>query len=448
MDRSPLRAHGGAVTLSPSESVSVARGEHRFSGRGAFGFWAAGATYLVLLAGTNVPTPLYRTYQVSFGFGDATLTAVFAVYVAALIPSLLVAGPLADAIGRRTVLVPAIALAAAGAALLAAAQGTAWLYVGRLVQGLALGAASGAVTALLVEREPRGDRRRGAMVAALAAVAGVGFGPLLGGVVAQYLPEPTVLPYLVEIALLLAALIATATTPDTRATTPYRPRRPSVPAEIRAVFVTSGATSFVTWAVTAIFLTLVPTYAATFTHSANLALDGAVVAILFACSGATQRAASKRGAVACERFGLLALVAGLGLLVGAGVASSIWLLLAASVVAGVGQGLAFLGAMTEINGAAPPDRHAEILSGFYVVTYLGTGIPVIGVGFLAGALGLLRAVEIFCAAASVAAAVLFLVLTVPPSAIAVPRARLARRTEPTASQGPTRQRRRHGARPR
>lgn len=37
------------------------------------------------------------------------------------------------------------------------------------------------------------------MVAALAAVTGVGSGPLLGGLLAQYLPAPTALPYLVEI---------------------------------------------------------------------------------------------------------------------------------------------------------------------------------------------------------------------------------------------------------
>lgn len=44
---------------------------------------------------------------------------------------------------------------------------------------------------------------------------------------------------------------------------------------------------------------------------------------------------------------------------------------------------------------APPDRRADVLSSFYVVTYLGTGLPVIGVGFLATALGLLPAVRIF-----------------------------------------------------
>jgi MFS family permease len=83
------------------------------------------------------------------------------------------------------------------------------------------------------------------------------------------------------------------------------------------------------------------------------------------------------------------------LLILAGSAGSLVLLLAATATGGVGQGLAFLAAMTEINHIAPPDRRGEVLSSFYVVTYLGTGLPVIGVGFLATAIGLLSAVQWF-----------------------------------------------------
>ncbi len=108
-------------------------------------------------------------------------------------------------------------------------------------------------------------------------------------------------------------------------------------------------------------------------------------------------------------------VAGVDLLCWAGVAGSVWLLLAASVVAGTAQGSAFLGAMTEINAAAPPDRHAEMLWGFYVVTYLRTGIPVLGVGFPATAIGLLPAVEWFSAGAAAAAIALLGALLRQPS---------------------------------
>ncbi|MFC5822323.1 hypothetical protein [Nonomuraea insulae] len=57
---------------------------------------------LVLIAGTEVPTPLYIEYQARFGFSAEVLTLVFATYALALIPALLVFGRLSDRFGRRT----------------------------------------------------------------------------------------------------------------------------------------------------------------------------------------------------------------------------------------------------------------------------------------------------------------------------------------------------------
>jgi MFS family permease len=122
------------------------------------------------------------------------VTLAFAAYIAALLPSLLIAGPLSDAVGRRTVLLPAVILAAVGAAIFGLANATAWLFVGRVVQGVAVGAASGALTAALTETEPRSDHRRAALMATAASVGGVGLGPLLGGVLAQYGPAPGTCP--------------------------------------------------------------------------------------------------------------------------------------------------------------------------------------------------------------------------------------------------------------
>ncbi|HVT67068.1 MAG TPA: MFS transporter [Trebonia sp.] len=360
-------------------------------------FWAAACTYVVLLAGPNVPTPLYAGYEREFGFSPLTVTLVFAVYVAALIPSLLAAGPLSDAVGRRRVLLPAVALAVAGSVVFALAAGTAWLFAARIIQGAALGTASGAVTAALAELEPDGNRRRAAMVAAVAAALGVGAGPLLGGLLAQYGPVPHVLPYLTEIALLVPAGIAVAVMPEPGTRSRWRPRRPQVPAAIRAPFLSSGATSFLAWAVTALFLTLIPSYVASLTKSGNLAAGGGVVALMLGCSALTQRAAYGRRAAPLQTGGLGLLTISLVLLIAAGTVHSLGLLLGATVLAGAGQGLGFLGAMTQVSQAAPAGRHADVLSSFYVVTYLGTGLPVIGVGFLAVAVGLLPAVRIFAA---------------------------------------------------
>ncbi|MFF9001969.1 MFS transporter [Streptomyces achromogenes] len=155
--------------------------EPRTAERSPARFWATAHTLLCLLTGTNLPTPLYRGYEREFGFSPLVVTLIFAVYVASLIPSLPIAGPLSDSVGRRTVLLPAVILAALGSLAFALADDIGWLFAARLLQGLAVGAASGALTAALTELEPDGDRGRAALVSAVASVGGLGTGPLIAG---------------------------------------------------------------------------------------------------------------------------------------------------------------------------------------------------------------------------------------------------------------------------
>jgi MFS family permease len=69
----------------------------------------------------NAPTPLYVLWADSIGFSAGVLTAVFAAYIAGLLGALLVAGVVSDRIGRKPVLVPAVALAIVACALFATA---------------------------------------------------------------------------------------------------------------------------------------------------------------------------------------------------------------------------------------------------------------------------------------------------------------------------------------
>jgi hypothetical protein len=129
--------------------------------------------------------------------------------------------------------------------------------------------------------------------------------------------------------------------------------------------------------------------------SKNLLLGGGTVALLLVCSALAQLACYGRPARTLELLGLPLLATGLVLLALAGGYSSLVLMLAATVIAGTGQGLAMLGSLTAINQAAPADRHAGVLSSLYAIIYLGIGLPVIGVGFLATVTGLLVAVQYF-----------------------------------------------------
>ncbi|MFH8410274.1 MFS transporter [Streptomyces sp. NPDC018019] len=394
--------------------------------RGRWRFWATAYTLLVLLTGTNLPTPLYRGYEATFGFSPLVVTLIFAAYVAVLLPSLLLAGPLSDAVGRRGVLLSAVALAALGSLVFALAAGTGWLFAARVLQGLALGAASGPLTAALTELEPTGNRRKAALVSTVASVGGLGLGPVLAGLLAQYAPAPDVLPFAVEIVLLVPAAAAVMSLQPASARTRWRPRRPEIPAAMRTVFATSGTASFLAFAVTGLFLTLVPTYVATLSGSRNLFLGGAAVALMLLCSALAQLLGYGKRARSLELAGLPLLAAGLVLLALAGGLPSLPMLLVATVIGGIGQGLAFLGGLTAVNQAAPTTRHADVLSSFYVIIYLGVGLPAIGVGFLANTVGLLTAVQYFAAAAAALCLVMTLSLL-----------RSHRRTTTAASPPPT-----------
>ncbi|HXF32944.1 MAG TPA: MFS transporter, partial [Candidatus Acidoferrales bacterium] len=85
---------------------------------------------------------------------------------------------------------------------------------------------------------------------------------------------------------------------------------------------------------------------------------------------------------------LVALGAGLWLLI-VGVAAHAYLLIAVAVlVAGAGGGLAYTVGLNIIGAISPPDHRAETLSAFLVACYLGFSVPALGVGIAANWFGL------------------------------------------------------------
>jgi MFS family permease len=93
--------------------------------------------------------------------------------------------------------------------------------------------------------------------------------------------------------------------------------------------------------------------------------------------------------------GIAVMGSGVGVLLAAVQLESLATLLVATVLAGVGQGLTFMGSLADVNEIAPADRKANVVASYYVVVYLGTALPVMGVGALAGPRGLESAIRIF-----------------------------------------------------
>jgi MFS family permease len=364
----------------------------------ATAFVVVGATWFAMMAGTNVATPLYAIYEGEFGFSKAVLTLVFATYALVLAPSLLLFGQLSDRLGRRRVLAAGFATASAGLLLFAVASSLVWLFAARAVQGLAVGMISGAAAAALVELDPAPQEDRAALFAALAQAGGSASGPLIAGMLAQWAPARLVLPFVVFICLGIAATVAALAIPEPGRVLGGRITivRPSVPPEIRVLFARVSVTGAAVWAVAAFFLSVVPSYAAELLDTSNLALLGAVSALMLATSCAAQIAA--RRAVAHGRmqaFGLFLLAIGLVALILAFPTRSLLILLAAGLFAGSGHGIAFLGAQAQLNLAAPPDHRGAVNAAFYTLIYLGVATAVVSTGLLTLHFALSTAVTAF-----------------------------------------------------
>ncbi|MEU9293969.1 MFS transporter [Streptomyces sp. NPDC048266] len=384
----------------------------------------AGAVFVVCMAGTTLPTPLYPLYQQKFGFSELTVTVVYAVYAFGVIGVLLLAGNASDTVGRRPALAWGLGFAAASAVCFLCADGLAWLYAGRLLSGLSAGLFTGAATAYVMELAPSGGRSRATFVATAANMGGLGCGPLLAGLLAEYAPEPLLLPFAVHLALVVLSAVVLLWLPETvrerRPLSAVRPRRPALPPQVRAAFVPAAIACFVGFALFGVFTSVSPAFLARYLNVDNHAVSGVVVALAFFASTAGQLAVDRVGVARSLSLGCAVLFAGLVLLASALYTDLLVLIVLAAVVGGVGQGLAFRAALSSVAAAAPGDRRAAVISTLFVVAYTGISIPVIGVGLLADPLGLEGAGLVFiaCMLTLVAAAAVYLLRR--PGAVRAP----------------------------
>ena len=365
-------------------------------------FWGAAYAYLVTMLGTTLPAPLYGLYQQRLGFSAGILTVVFALYAAGFLIALLLFGGLSDRIGRRPVIAAALVLAVVSTAVFLGTGDLALLFVGRLLSGLAAGLVTSAATAALTELEPGGDTRRASLVSTAASTFGLGLGPVLAGVLAQYAPLPVRLPYVVYLGVLAPAFAAVWAMPETvsapLAGPRWQPQRVGVSQPMRSAFVVAAAAGFAGFAILGLFTSLAPTFVRGELGIGNLAVAGLVVFAVFGASSVAQLLLQGLRDRLAIGIGLLALPLGLLLIVLALAHGSLGLFLLGAVVAGLGQGLVFMGGLATINRLAPADQRAATISSYFVVSSVAISVPVIGVGFAVQSFGLYDAALVFAIA--------------------------------------------------
>ncbi|MFH8470853.1 MFS transporter [Streptomyces sp. NPDC017991] len=348
--------------------------------------------------GANMFASVLQVYRDSLS--GLQVNALFGAYAVGLIPALLVMARVSDRLGRRRVLLAALLLCALASAVILFSGGAfGTILAGRILVGVSAGSAFGPGTTWIKELSDTGKPAEtgtgsgsgsgaGARRSAVALTAGFAVGPLLSGVVVQWLPSPQTTAYLVHIALVALTLplvwrahesAPPAAWPAGRAD--GGPRRGAG----------AGAMSVLT---SRLFLTAVlPTapwvFGAATVSLAALpvlvplggygAVGGGVVAAVTLGSGiAVQpwaRRLTRRSPAAPFRVGMAAVIAGLlaaALTVATG---SLVLLLAAAVVLGSAYGLLLVSGLQLAESLAGPQNISTVIAVFYSLTYVGFAFP-------------------------------------------------------------------------
>jgi predicted MFS family arabinose efflux permease len=388
-----------AATISQSRSVR------------RFGPLLAAYAFAVTMVGTTLPTPLYPIYRSEFGFSQFVVTVVFATYAVGVILALLLFGNASDSIGRRRAMLPGLVLSALSAVVFLLAHGVGLLLVGRLLSGLSAGIFTGTATVAVVELAEPERRNRATLLATVANIGGLGCGPLLAGLLAQYVGSPLRLPFVVDLALLVPAFAAVLILPETVSAANSGSRfrfsvlRPTVPAEVRTVFIRGAIAAFAGFAVLGLFTAVAPSFLGQILGVHNAAAVGAVVFAVFASSTlgqlALERVPGPRGLV----VGCTGLVLGMGVLAVGLALESLVLLVVGGCVAGFGQGLSFRSGLGAVNQQCPADQRAAVASTFFVIAYIAISLPVVGVGLLARSVSLKTTGLVFAGIVMVLAAV-------------------------------------------
>jgi predicted MFS family arabinose efflux permease len=361
-------------------------------------FWAVAVLLVLMLAASGVPSPLYRVYQDEFGFSSGVLTTIFGIYAFALLVSLLVVGGLSDHVGRRPVIAAAFLLEAAAMVLFLAADGVGWLLAARVVQGLATGALTSALGAMLLDLQ-KPHRPLGPFINSASPGLGLSLGAVGAGLLVQLVASPTDWVFGVLTAVFVLAVPGVLLLPESSPRVPgalasLRPRV-EVPPLHRPPFLVALPCLVAAWALGGLYASLGPSLVAGVFH-----IDNHIVGslLILALNGTGVLGSLAMRPVAPEKAliaGALTFAVGVAGTITAVLTVSVALLFVAGVVTGFGFGASFLGAVAMITRGVAPGHRAGLLASTFVVGYLAFSLPAIAAGIAVGHLGLATTTEVY-----------------------------------------------------
>ena len=349
--------------------------------------WLLVAPSLIVLGwGGNHFLPLMQYYRQVEGFSQLEVNILLGTYVLGIVPGFALSGAWSDRYGRRPVLIAGLVLGILGSVVLAtSASSFTGLCVGRFISGLSVAAGMVVGTSWIKELSiAEGRSTAGARRAAGMLTIGFGGGAGIGGALAQWAPWPAVLPYLVQIAACVIALIVLLWATETRQFDPSAKRllgNLRVPRPARSTFL-RVILPLAPWvfAAPALSFAVGPSLVSDRISGFTVGFATLVVVITLGVGWVTQFFSGHLAKFLRGRMGLVggSLIAlGAVLLIPAAYSEQVWIVLVAAPVFGAGYGLAMVSGLATAQALATPDDLAGITAAYYSLTYVGFLFPAV-----------------------------------------------------------------------
>ncbi|KUJ34712.1 arabinose transporter permease [Streptomyces sp. NRRL F-5122] len=338
-------------------------------------FAAALVSLVASFAASAAPIPLFNTYRAEDGFTNAGISLAFVTYSVGIIAALLVLGRLSSHLGRRRTAIASLGLLLLGCLLLLNVHDIGTLLAGRLLMGVGTGLASSSLTSYIVDAAPTRPAWLASVASSQGPMLGLTLGAITAGALVQFAPWPRHLIYLVCAGLLVLSAALIVISPETTKPTPGAWRsllpRVRVPARVRRLLPVAATVFVTTYATGAFYQSFMPALVEDQLHTRSPLILGLVFAAYMAPSVLGAPIGGRFTPAAAQRIGMVIVLIGWIGIIAAMVIGALPLFIAATIVTGIGQGIAVSAATRGLlHGSTLADR-APIFSAIYLLCYSG-----------------------------------------------------------------------------
>ncbi|QXZ09230.1 MFS transporter [Comamonas sp. Y33R10-2] len=360
--------------------------------------------------GTALATPLYPLYQQAWGLQPSHITQIFVTYMLGALLSLLFLGRLTDRFGFLKVLRSALILMTLGVIGSALAWNVSSLGVSRFVIGLASGMITTSASIGMTQLNNKGDLQRAAAMTSLTIAFGFGLGPIVGGLMAQWVPYPLTTAYLPPIVLSFFGIYALfqvrlpvangqAAQEQQMSKLSLKDVLPTISIPRKPFlkhYALACMTAFSIFGMFSLFAAMAPSFMEHMVPWHGPAVSGLTIGFILFMSAAiqlmTRHIATKKQAIV-GHFSIA--LTNVLLIINTFVGSALLFILSVLAMA-LGHALVNLAGMAIVNKVSKPNNRSGLFSTYLIVGYVGTIVPILGMGWLSDHIGLTGALIGFC----------------------------------------------------